>query len=251
MTIETANTCQANEGQIPASDLTQQIVELNCGRADFYRMLSQLYFKELTQEEIDHLASLDFEGMAGEDAQIAEGYNDLAHYLRRVNTGTRQELAVDYAHTILAAGNYETYAATPFESVFTSELGLLMQEARDEVYKAYCKYHIQPSDDLHTPEDHVSFEFEFLASLLEHINDALLAGKTEQAAEIARDVEAFHEQHQLNWIDDLCDAVLDVAETRFYRGVAKITRGFVHMETDVIADELDVLSELADMQAAA
>ena len=56
--------------------------------------------------------------------------------------------------------------------------------------------------------------------------------------------------HQLNWIDDLCDAVLDVAETRFYRGVAKVTRGFVHMETEVIADELEALQGLADKQAA-
>ena len=54
----------------------------------------------------------------------------------------------------------------------------------------------------------------------------------------------------INWIDDLCDAVLDVAETRFYRGVAKVTRGFVHMETEVVADELEVLQGLADKQAA-
>lgn len=44
--------------------------------------------------------------------------------------------------------------------------------------------------------------------------------------------------------------MLDVAETRFYRGVSKVTRGFVHMETDVIADELDVLQELAGEKAA-
>lgn len=56
--------------------------------------------------------------------------------------------------------------------------------------------------------------------------------------------------HQLNWVDDLCDSVLDVAETRFYRGVAKVTRGFVHMETEVIADELEALQSLVDKQAA-
>lgn len=60
----------------------------------------------------------------------------------------------------------------------------------------------------------------------------------------------FARVHQLNWIDDLRDAVLDVAETRFYRGVAKVTRGFVHMETEVIADELEALQGLADNQAA-
>ena len=47
----------------------------------------------------------------------------------------RQELAVDFAGSILAAGSYEERRATPYESVFTSETGLLMQEARDDVYR--------------------------------------------------------------------------------------------------------------------
>ena len=79
---------------------------------------------------------------------------------------------------------------------------------------------------------------------------ALLAGDFARAQALAETVSDFHRLHQLNWIDDLCDAVLDVAETRFYRGVAKVTRGFVHMETDVIADELEVLQDLAGKQAA-
>ena len=100
------------------------------------------------------------------------------------------------------------------------------------------------------PEDHVSFEFEFLATVIERTNAALLASDFDRARDLAQTVSNFHAQHQLNWVDDLCDAVLDVAETRFYRGVSKMTRGFVHMETDVIADELDVLQELAGEKAA-
>ena len=36
----------------------------------------------------------------------------------------------------------------------------------------------------------------------------------------------------------------------YKRQVAKVTRGFVHMETEVVADELEVLQGLADKQAA-
>ena len=74
-------------------------------------------------------------------------------------------------------------------------------------------------------------------------------GDFARAQALAETVSDFHRLHQLNWIDDLCDAVLDVAETRFYRGVAKVTRGFVHIETEVVADELEVLQGLADKQA--
>lgn len=60
-------------------------------------------------------------------------------------------------------------------------------------------------------------------------------------------IASFHRDHQLNWVDALCDAIIDVAETRFYRGVSKVTRGFVHMETDVIADEVQALKELKEV----
>lgn len=231
-------------------ELASQLVEVNRGRASFYRMLAQLYFKELTAEQVKHLAGMDFSGMSGDDETIAEGYADIRRYLRHANGGTRQELACDYAHTFLAAGNYETFAATPYESVFTSEMGLLMQEARDEVYKTFCSQHIQPDESLHLPEDHISFEFEFVAIMLDRINDAILDGAFGHACELAQVVSDFHRDHQLNWIDDLCDSIDDVAQTRFYKGVGKVTRGFVHADTEVIADEIDALRELADPAAA-
>lgn len=231
-------------------ELASQLVEVNRGRASFYRMLAQLYFKELTAEQVKHLAGMDFSGMSGDDETIAEGYADIRRYLRHANGGTRQELACDYAHTFLAAGNYETFAATPYESVFTSEMGLLMQEARDEVYKTFCSQHIQPEESLHLPEDHISFEFEFVATMLDRINDAILDGAFGHACELAQVVSDFHRDHQLNWIDDLCDSVDDVAQTRFYKGVGKVTRGFVHADTEVIADEIDALRELVEPAAA-
>ena len=209
------------------SELKSQLIALNEGRAALYRTLAHLYFTEVSEAQVEHMASQDFAGMSGGDPLIAEGFEDIRRYLRKRDTGTRQELAVDYAHTFLAAGNYESFAATPYESVFTSETGLLMQDARDEVYKMYCAEHVQPSESLHTPEDHVTFEFEFVATLLERTNDALRVGNAEEALRYARTAQEFNEKHQLNWIDDLCDAVMDCAQTRFYRGLSKVTRGWV------------------------
>lgn len=225
--------------------LVGELKAANEGRAAFYRMLAYCYFKELTEEQVERIAGLDFDGMAAGDPLIAEGFEDMRRYLRHLDSGTRQRLAVDYAHTFLAAGNYESFAATPYESVFTSETGLLMQEARDEVYKMYCEARIQPEESLHTPEDHVTFEFEFIANMLDRTDAALDAGDWEGALALGRTVGKFHAEHQLNWLDDLCDAVADNAQTRFYRGLAKVTRGFVHLEDEFIADEQDALEQLA------
>ncbi len=222
----------------------EQLMAVNAGRAGFYRMLGSLFFTELTQEQIDHLAAMDLSALGAGDELMTEGYADMQRYLAKAPSNVREALAVDYAHVFLAAGNYETYAATPYESVFTSEVGLLMQEARDEVYKMYCAEHVQPSEDLHTPEDHVTFEFQFMATLLDRLNEALAAGNLEAALYYAQTCERFHAEHQVNWIDDLCDAIMDCAKTRFYRGVSKVTRAYVRLETEVIADMLAAIQDL-------
>lgn len=236
-----SNDVQPQVAEGLTKEMAQEIIQLNQGRAGFYRMLASLYFTELTAAQIEHMAQQDFEAFSGGDELVAEGYEDIARYLAKRNSSTREKLAVDYAHTFLAAGNYETFAATPFESVFTSEMGLLMQEARDEVYKMYCSEHIQPDESLHVPEDHISFEFQFIATLLERMNEALARDDAPEALRYAQLSREFHEEHQLNWVDDLCDAVMDCAQTRFYRGVSKITRGFVHAETEVMDDIVDAM----------
>lgn len=39
-----------------------------------------------------------------------------------------------------------------------------MQEARDDVYRRFCEARVAVDEGLRTPEDHLSFEFEFMAA---------------------------------------------------------------------------------------
>ncbi|MCD8315919.1 MAG: molecular chaperone TorD family protein, partial [Eggerthellaceae bacterium] len=110
----------------------------------------------------------------------------------------------------------------------------------------YCEEHIQPQSSLQMPEDHVSFEFEFMANLIERQNEALKERDWETVKKYEDTISKFHKEHQLNWIDDLCATIQDTANTRFYRGVGKVTKGFVHLETDVLTDIDDVIDELIE-----
>jgi TorA maturation chaperone TorD len=233
------------------AEAVRQLREANAARARLYRTLAYYYLHELSQEQIEQLAGADLASQGAEDETMQRGFEAMADYLSKLTTGTRQELAVDYAHTFLAAGNYETFAATPYESVFTSEEGLMMQDARDEVYKMYCAEQMQPNEDLRMPEDHLAFEFEFMALLIDRMSEGLAAGDFERARHYARLQREFHRDHQLNWVDDLCDAIEDVALTVFYVGLADVTRGFVHAETEAIADEAALADELAGACASA
>ena len=58
--------------------------------------LSALFFKTLTQEQIDALAQQDLSAFADLNEDFDRGLNDIVRYLRRRNTGTRQQLACDF-----------------------------------------------------------------------------------------------------------------------------------------------------------
>lgn len=212
--------------------------ELLAARAAFYRTLASLYFKELDQAGIDRLAEADLAGIGFDDELMREGFADMAAYLRRRDGGTRQQLASDFAGAILGAGSYEERRATPYESVFTSEGGLLMQEARDDVYRLFCEAHLAVDEDLRTPEDHLSFEFEFMAAQADRAAQALAEGDARSALEALEAQRAFHRAHLLNWIDAYCDCLDSCARTRFYRGVSKATRGFVRGDEALIEELL-------------
>ena len=223
-----------------------QLVELTRTRAGIYRLFASLYFKELSIQQMVQLSQLDLSGLQELDAGIAEGMRDVVRDVRHAHEVAREDLAVDYSHTFLAAGTTKNEKrACPYESVFTSDQGLLMQEARDEVYRYMLAEHVEPDNHLHVPEDHLSFELEFMATLCERLASAVENGMSTEAERLLTVQRAFHAEHLLNWIDDFCDAVLACCRTRFYGGVAKMTRGYVHLDADLMEEASHLLARAA------
>ena len=226
------------------AQLVSELVDSARARAGFYRTIASLYLSELDAAGIERLAaSIDPDAQLG-DATMEEGWRDIAAYLRHRDSATRLDLAVDFAGAILAAGSYEERKATPYESVFTSESGLLMQEARDDIYRLMCEQHLGVREELRTPEDHLSFECEFMAKLADRQAEALEAGRMSEACAALQAQHEMHAHHLLNWIDAYCDCLDEAAKTRFYRGVSKLTRGFIHLDEAYITDSLAAAEEL-------
>jgi putative dimethyl sulfoxide reductase chaperone len=215
---------------------TAELIEVLKNRSSFYRTLSSLYLNTLTQEQIDTLAQTDFSAFGADEPLLIAGFDDMRRYLRKRNTGTRQELAVDFTSTFMGAQAFQGRYAVPYESVYRSESGLLMQEPRNEVYRAYKKAAIKLKEGVDLPEDHLSFEFEFVAIMCDRTVDALDAGETERAVALLEAQRDFVEVHILSWFDDLAELANKVLETRFYRGVLKITKGYLKVDMEAIED---------------
>ena len=217
------------------------IITSGADRAGFYSFLAGVYLWEPTSEQIEAMAAANFP--AGEDA-FGRGYALIVDYLRHRDTGTRQEIAVDYAHTFLGAGNYDKLMAPPYESVYTSEEHLLMQDARDGALSFYRSEGLDLPAENTTPEDHIGFEMQFMAKLIDRSCDALSAGDHAEFARLVRVQREFYVQHLANWLPAFIGDIERHCKTDYYRGVAQLTRAF-------LAEEKEQLEGLAEVVKAA
>lgn len=219
--------------------------ETLANRAALYRMLAQLYFKPLTQEQIDALAEADLAAIASEDGSpFADGYNDLYRYLRKRNTGTRQELASDYTAVFYGAQTYKGRTAQPFESLYRYGGGFVMGEASGEVHRVFRESYVRVKEGLDLPDDHLSFLFEFMALQCDKLSDLVAEGRLGDALQSAREQRTFFEVHVASWFPRFRTLASKLVSTRFYRGCLKITQAFVESEPDAMTQLEDDLEGL-------
>lgn len=232
---------QGDEVQLVSED--QQMLDALEGRAAFYDLLASLYFKPLTIEQIDQIDAMDLSAYADVNEQFAEGLNDMRRYLNKRNTGTRQELAVDFTGAFAGTSSWKGKYAVPYESVFTSEEGLMYQESYHEVYRLFKKNRVARAEGFDYPDDHLSFMCEFQSIVSARIADALRAQDWQAALDQIQLSEDFLNDHILSWFGDFEELALHLLETRFYRGVLKVTRGFFLFDLEVLNDLREEIQE--------
>lgn len=213
--------------------------------AAFYALLSSIFYLELTEEQIDGLAESGF-SFPDDGSEMGNACAALRRYLARRGPSARQDLAVDYARIFLAAGVYEGETAVPYESVFTSPEGLMMQDARDEVVRVYRRCGLVVPRDLNVPEDHLAFELEFMGRLSERIAEALASSEgaaggdaaSEDAATLMAEQLRFIDEHLLNWMPDLAWRVEAFARLPFYPAMMTVAQSYIRENRAVLEEVL-------------
>lgn len=191
-------------------------------RANFYRFLSRLYLLEVDETLWNAMQNMTFPVDATE-GDMKAGFELMRGHLDANAKGdlaaALDDLAVDYARIFLSAGVAQGKAAFPYESVYTSRKHLVMQDSRMDVVALYAKKGLTPAkDQYHVPEDHLGYLCEYMAVLCD---------------EMAEDEQkAFLKGHLLNWVNAFTVDMAKYASTDFYRGLAKVTRGFLKLEQD-------------------
>lgn len=193
-----------------------------------YRFLSHVFFKELSEEAIEGLALGEYGESTGNEC-LDRGNRMIGRYFAFSGTDRRTQLACEYARIFLAAGTYTESRATaiPYESVFTSEEKLVMQGARDDVLLYYALDGFQVDPALHEPEDHLSFELEYLANMNGRAESLVAAGDWDELLANMSRQGRFIESHLLNWLSALRETAQEYSQLTFYIGMLLVTEGYL------------------------
>lgn len=207
-------------------------------RSATYGLLARLYRVEVDQELLDRLHAMRFPARTGSD-QVDRGYRALATYLSNLDERSVTELAVDYTRVFIGYGVDSYAAAFPFESVYTSEKRLKMQDARDEVLAIYHAGGLEKDPDWPENEDHVAVELEFMQFMCDRAAAALRAGDEGCAAAALATQRNFMEDHLAGWVPLMTTDVRRLAKTAFYQGLADLTDGFLREDEGFLRDVVD------------
>ena len=221
-----------------ADEMLNDLVELCAQRDSTYALLARLYRVEVDQPLLDGLHATRFPAATGSTKANA-GYRALAEYLSNIDERSTTELAVDFARVFIGYGVDSYAAAFPFESVYTSEKRLKMQEARDEVLAIYHAYGLDKSSEWEESEDHVAAELEFMQVMSERTAKALKEGKEDEAVEMLKTQRAFVGQHLANWVPMFVSDIKYFSQTDLYIGAGELLLGFVQTEVEALDDLLD------------
>ena len=216
----------------------QEIVDFLHDRQSTYTFLSQMYREEVTvdllKELVTELVQSDLE-MEAED----QGYGLLASFARGIQSSdldldqVKSALAAEYAGIFLGVKRRNL---VPFESVYTSERRLMMQEARDQVVTEYRREGLDTIAGFSEPEDHIAIELAFMGYLCEKAAAALDQDQTGRAQYYLERQRQFFANHLDLWVSRFCEDVLGLAESDFYKGIIMITQEHMSMEADAIED---------------
>ncbi len=233
----TATDAQRTNEDASMDERTRELVELMELRARTYGMLARLFREEVDLEEVRELQGAKFPTATG-NADIDVGYHLLYEYLAMAWEDSVTELAIDYVRTFIGHGVNGYSAAYPFESVYTSERRLLMQEARAEVLATLRANNLK-AGAWNEGEDHIGLELEFMQRMSLRTADDLRAGNEDAAIEKLVTQQNFCRNHLTNWVPMLVADMERFSRTKFYQGLGRLLLGWVEEDEQVLEELLD------------
>ena len=222
----------------------REMADLAMSRSRVYGFLGALYNRmpdeqfaaSLPSQEVTaFLSSLGESEDAPED--MREGVRLIEAFIRASTDKPVEELKTDLAveRTRLLRGIKPDYSPPPpYESVYVGLEQQPQMYASVSVQQAYAEAGVGLPKEVKDQPDFIGFELDFMRHLSEQESQAWTERDRGRAAELLEKEFNFLKGHILHWVPRFCDVMFQQATLDFYRGVARITKGFVHDDVETL-----------------
>lgn len=197
-------------------------------REDLCRFLAACYYEptqDFAQEKLFESMAMAAETLDPEMAATAKRLGEA------FATAKLQDLLVDYTRLFLGPVRA---LAMPYGSIWLGTDATVMQEATAALQDIYAEGGFELGDDFPDLPDHIAVELEFLYALTFRENQAIANGRPDEHAEVQDIQQRFLREHFGTWVSKFADAVMNNAETNFYRELAGLTLRFLNLELKVL-----------------
>ncbi len=145
--------------------------------------------------------------------------------LLKTENNILDELAADYASIYLN----HSISASPLESVWLDEDSLMCQTSMFQVRNWYESYELGIPDWRIRPDDHLVYQLQFMAALL-NLDDTM---------QTLEKLATFMDEHLLRWLGNFSERVMVRCETSYFANNAVITATYSEKLRDLLADILN------------
>lgn len=129
----------------------QEMVQLMDSRANVYKVLSRAFRVEMDKRFASDLAQdLVFESSSSE---LASAFRSMVESIDGIDEDGLEQMAVVFDRVFFGMGPITARHAFPYESVYTSEKGIMMQEAYSQVVRAYREQKLAKDEAFTEPEE--------------------------------------------------------------------------------------------------
>ncbi len=229
----------------------EEFLHLAEARSKIYGFLSSVYMqipdrdfvKKLRGKEVS-LLLLTLSPDSGLPEEMENGLEDVKGFIMASKgqplEKVCQSLSVD--RTRLLRGIKPEYSPPPpYESVYRDGELSLMGKSAVEVHGEYAKAGVGMPDEYKEPPDYIGLELDFMRFLAEREAESWRKEERDKALDCLIKERTFLEEHITKWIPEFCDRVIGLAEFGFYRGIARMTKGFVTDDLEKVDSFISML----------
>ena len=202
-------------------DEFQQLMK---ARQNVYDLLRCFFLQEPSEDFFKALKEEDFlKDLRGYHPELDEGVELLSAVVSSPTANPPvSDLRLEFTRLFIGPSPVPLY-----ESVYRSESGLLMQEETLAVRRKYMEAGLVVNPKESLPDDHIGTELEFIFYLCQK---ATQAGEGEARETLLRIQQEFFKEHLVLWVSSLGDRLFQEAQSPYFKGVAKTTKGFVNWD---------------------